>query len=249
MKHFAALLTLVFLVTPAQAQGLGGLFGGKKDDSSASQKGAVKGPSMEDALKQGAELITYVGIATELGISALDQIRQAYPPGRFPKIDVLCNRQAEAKKNGKNIDLDSETSKSFSDIGPEIENMEKEYKDYKKDKTANFGKAYGKLGLAALADGIATLRVQDTIKGLQGGLDEIAKNPFKITQAGKLKTQIATLVTIGSMLPVQLKCFQGVRGISKSVAAAEKIKLSADLKPEDLGSVEKLQASSKELID
>ena len=223
----ALVFALISLQAPAYAQGLGGLFGGKND----APKDGPQALSPEDALKQGAGMITYVAVATGIGIDALDQIRQAYPAGKFPAIESLCNRYAEAKSKGQNLDLDSDTQKAFTDIGPEIASLEKDYKGYQKEKATNFTKANLKLMLAGGADAFASTKLPNVLKGLQDGMNDLLKNPFKAAQAGKFKTQITTLTLIGQLIPVQVKCFQGVRQVSKQVAAKEHLKLAPELDP------------------
>ena len=105
-------------------------------------------------------------------------------------------------------------------------------------------RAYGKLGLMVLADGVAGTKIKPTVDGLQAALNQVSKDP---TQAGKLesiKYQIATLTAVGAALPKQVSSANTVRSICSQISAAEKVPMPADLSADKVKDLPALKTAS-----
>jgi hypothetical protein len=66
------------------------------------------------------------------------------------------------------------------------------------------------------------------MKSLQSSIDSLTKNPVQVGKVGQLKAYGELFTVIAQELPKQVKSANGVRGITKEIATAEKMTLLPD---------------------
>jgi hypothetical protein len=230
VKVQVALLALFLACNvPIQAQGLGGLFGGKEKPSPTEKAGpgAEKAMDLDGLLLQGGKLLAFSTIATELGYQASQKMLEAFPEETVKDIKALAEKVEAAKKanSSKDGNLDSATATAVSDYEKAFAPLVANWKTYKKDKAKVVVPAYGMVGLMVAADGVAALSIPEFLNRAKAALSSAGSNPF---QLGKIKAATALVSTLGivaQQIPVQIEAGKNVRTIAKNIAAAENFKL------------------------
>ncbi len=242
-----SLLALALVAAPLSlsAQGLGGLLDKKKAELPKAPAASTANPA--DALAKGAEFITYTTLATDQGMRAMDTMVSLFPPQKVEKLKAVCAKYTELKTKRTDGNIDAEQLKVASEAGEEASKLEGDWKSYQKDKSKATNKAHAQLGLMLLADAQAARTAPDVLKSLQDNLGATAKDPSQVSNAAKLRTQIAVVTAVGQQAPAQTKSFTTVRSIVKKIAEAEKVKLGADLSAEKVKDTATLKTSIKEI--
>lgn len=244
MKNRALALGLSGLLfagwaAPATAQ-FGGLVG---------KKSAAPAVDVDKALSAGSDLIGYITTANDLGMQGAGLMLAMYPDDRFPEIRKMSAQYNELSAKRKDGNLDAEQLKLSQSASAAIAEELKgdAWKGYKKENSANVGKAYGKLGLMVVADTLAGTLVKPTTDNLTAALEAVKKDPMKATQAGAIKSQLESLAAIAPALPKQIESAGTVRSICAKIAEAEKVKLPTDISADKIKDKATLVAAATEL--
>jgi hypothetical protein len=199
------------------------------------------------ALQSGAILITFVTIATDQGMKAVDTMIDMYPPEKVAKIRMLSAQYKEATAKRKDGNIDSEQLKMATEAGDELAVLQNDWQCYSKEKAASVSKAHSHLGLMLGADAIALLSVPQTLSTLQAACQSLANNPLQLGKAAQVFGQVTLLGAVIKQIPLQTKSFQTVRGMVSNIAKAENITLAADIPADQVKDIPTLTKATKEL--
>jgi hypothetical protein len=240
MRLLTALpLTLALLgASPAQAQGFMSLLGKKEEpkkeasstDSAMAVVAAVAVMDPDALMAEGGRIILFSTTATLLAMSAAEQMCEAFPKEKVELIKAnfaKFNELNAKRKEGEALDatqntLVSETFLMVQKLDP---------KSYQKDKAKVVRPAYAKLGLAVAADLAAASQVPGFLKNGQATISSLSSNPFQLMKLKKITGVIGTLGVIAKTTPDQIRAFQTVRTIAKTIAEAENFQLGEAAAP------------------
>lgn len=210
-----AIAALLASGTLAQAQ-FGGLL--KKPDASSPKVDA------DAVLANGAKLIIFSTLATDLAVDAANGMLDAFPASKVAGIKQKFAKYNELKAKRKDKDqLDADSCTVASDAFDEMAKLD--VKGYEKAKAKVVRPAYAKLGLAVAADGIAATQLPDFVKGAQSTVSSLSSNPLQASKVTKLSAQIVVANALIQNTPKQVNAMKTVRGIAKKIADAEGFKL------------------------
>jgi len=216
MKKSALALALILASgTLAQAQFGGGL-SLKKDSKPAVDADAV--------LANGSKLIIFSTVATDLAVDSAVKMLEAFPASKVAGIKSKFAKYSELK--GKRADknqLDADSCTVASDAFDEMAKLD--VNGYEKAKAKVVVPAYGELGLAVAADGLAATQLPEFVKSGQSTVSSLSSNPMQAGKLVKLKAQVVVANALITNTPKQVAAMKTVRGIAKKIAEAEHFKL------------------------
>src|ERR1035437_4395136 len=96
-------LSIGLLLSLGAISAYGQLGGRLKKNSSA------KGGDVTAVMTQGQDLLTYVTIATDSGVKAVEAIVSVFPPAKVEKLKVLAAKYNELKGKRTDQNIDSES--------------------------------------------------------------------------------------------------------------------------------------------
>jgi hypothetical protein len=181
---------------------------------------------------QGQDLLTYVTIATDNGIKAVEAVASVFPPEKVKKIADLAVKYNELKAKRGDQNIDAESIQVASQIAAEMAQLDSEWQTHLKEKSAAVKKADARLTLVILADGLAATKGPETAKALQSAAQDLKSDPTQVSKMNRMLSMAAILVTVGKEAPQQVNSFRTVHGITKRIADAEKVQLAADPSPD-----------------
>jgi hypothetical protein len=237
MKTASFGLVLFCLGTVCASAQLGGfkkLIGGKGGDATA-------------ATKQGQDMLSYVTIATDDGVEAVESLASAFPPDKMQKVADLAAKYNELKAKRSDQNIDSESIQVSSEIAAEMAKLDSEWQTHLKEKSAAVKKADARLALAILADGLAATKAPETAKALQTAAQNLRSDPTQVSAMNRILSMAAVLVTVGKEAPKQVNSYTTVRGTAKRIADAEKVQLAPDPSPDKVKDTVSLDTATKEL--
>ena len=203
--------------TLAQAQfgGLGGLMS-KKDAAPSGDTDAV--------LANGAKLIIFSTLATDLAVSAAKKMLEAFPPSRVAAIKAKFAKYDELKaKRADKDQMDADSCTVASDAFDELAKLDVD--GYDKSKAKVVVPAYTQVGLAVGADALAATQVPAYVTSAQATVKSLAGNPMQLTKLNRLRIQLVVAQAVVTNTPRQAKALKTVRSMAKKIAEAEHFKL------------------------
>lgn len=189
--------------------------------------------SPSDALNTGGNFISYLTVASDQGMKALDELAAAFPPDKVAAFKILSAKYHEASAKRTNNEIDSESFIVLSDAGDEMAKLAADWQSYNKEGARSVRKAHQRLGLMLLADGEASARTPKLTRDLESAARTAAVTR-QANQAQRLRAMIALLATVSQQVPRQNKSFTTVRQISKNISAAEHFQLPDDPPPQSV---------------
>ena len=220
----------------AQLGGLKNLVGGKGADVTA-------------VTKQGQDMLSYVTIANDNGVKAVEALASIFPPDKVQKVAELAAKYNELKTKRGDQNIDSESIQVSSAIAAEMAKLDSEWQTHVKEKSAAVNKADARLALVILADGLAVTKAPETAKALQGAAQSLKSNPTQVSAMNRLVSMAAVLATVGKEAPQQVNSYTTVRGTVKRIADAEKIQLAPDPSPDKVKDTVSLETATKALAE
>jgi hypothetical protein len=227
---------------PMSAQGLGGFLKKPAAPSTSAPKVDVG-----NALLAGASMISFVTIATDQGMKAVETMLEVFPPEKVEKVKLLNLQYKELAAKRKDGNIDAEQLKVASSAGNEMAAIQGDWKSYKKEKAQVVTKANSRLGLMLGADAVAASAAPTTLASLQAAGQSLASNPLQAGKAAQITAQVAVLSAVVAQIPQQTKSFSTVRSIITNIAKAEKLTLAPDVAPEKVKDQASLSDSAKEI--
>lgn len=221
------LIAVLTLTTLAQAQ-----FGGLKKLAPGGQ--GSNAPTPAQTLSQCSEFVQFVTAASDLGIQAMDELAQAFPPEKIAAYTELSKKYHELQANRPDGNINAEGVQTLSAASTEMAKLTDDWKSYKKDGATHVAKADRRLGIMLLADGAAGLQLPPLMKSLQSTIESVAHDPMQAGKLNQLKAYATLFTTVGQEMPKQVGSFKTVRGITKQIAIAENIKLAPDPTPDSI---------------
>ncbi|NWJ41882.1 MAG: hypothetical protein HXX12_13040 [Geothrix sp.] len=201
-----------------------------KADGTTAAVAAVAVMDPDTLMAEGGRIILFSTTATLLAMSAAEQMCDAFPPEQVKAIKEKFSKFNELNAKRKEGDaLDATQNTLVSETFLEMEKLDP--KGYQKDKAKVVRPAYAKLGLAVAADLAAATQVPGFIKNGQATVSSLSSNPFQITKLKKITGILGTLGVIAKTTPDQIKAFQTVRSMAKTIAEAENFKLGEPAVP------------------
>ena len=220
----------------AQLGGLKNLVGGKGADVTA-------------VTKQGQDMLSYVTIANDNGVKAVEALASIFPPDKVQKVAELAAKYNELKTKRGDQNIDSESIQVSSAIAAEMAKLDSEWQTHVKEKSAAVNKADARLALVILADGLAVTKAPETAKALQGAAQSLKSNPTQVSAMNRLVSMAVVLATVGKEAPQQVNSYTTVRGTVKRIADAEKIQLAPDPSPDKVKDTVSLETATKALAE
>lgn len=210
----------------------------------------AKSPAGADpaaALAQGQAMVTYVTIASDLGVQAVEKVASVFPPEKTANLLLLAAKYNELKSKRSDNNIDAESIKVGSDIAREVEKLEADWQCHLKEKSGAVRSADARLALALLADGQAAAQAPLAARALQTAVQDIKGNPAQAAKATRLISMANVLMVVASELPGQINSFRRVRAINRRIAEAEKFQLPPDPPADKVRDSAALTSSEKEL--
>ena len=203
---------------PAHAQfgGLGGLIGG-------ALKGGGGG-DVDGVITSGTRIIVFETIAMDLAVASALQMLDAFPAEKVEEIrgKFLTFNEIKAKR-GPDDQLDATAIQCGTDGFSAMAKLNPE--DYQKGNDKVIRSAYMKMGLALGADAVAATQLPTFVTSGAKAVSSLASNPLQLTKLGKLRTIVGTVGVLAKAVPTQIGAIRTVRGMAKSIADAQGIKL------------------------
>jgi hypothetical protein len=198
-------------------------------------------------MTQGQDLASYVTIATDNGVKAVEALASVFPPDKVQKVADLAAKYNELKAKRSDQNIDAESIQVASQVAAEMAQLDSDWQAYLKEKSATVKKADARLALAILADGLAATKAPDTAKALQSAAQGLKGDPTQVSKMNRMLSMATLLVTVGKEAPQQVTSFRTVRGITKRIAEAEHVQLASDPSPDKVKDSVALETSTKEL--
>lgn len=220
MKKVASFAVAALLAsgTLAHAQ-----FGGLLKKAEA-PKASSSNVSADAVLANGAKLIVFSTLATDLAVDSANKMLEAFPASKVAGIKQKFAKYNELKgKRSSKDQMDADSCTLASDAFDEMAKLD--VKGYEKAKAKVVRPAYAKLGLAVAADGLAAAQVPDFVKNAQSTVSSLSSNPMQASKVTKLSAQIVVANAIVKNTPRQVTAMKTVRAIAKKIADAEGFKL------------------------
>jgi len=214
-----------------------------------SKKAAGSGAGGSELLDQGVQLLTFLTIATDLGVAAASDIADMYPPDKVAGVRDLSLKYNELKGKRTNGNIDAESLKLATQVGQETALLEQNWQSYQKEKTSNVPKADRRLALMLAADGVAASKVPGLLDSLKNETSAMAGNPLALKSAGDIAVLVGVFTVVAQQLPSQTSSFSTVRTIARSIAKAENMHLADDVDPDTVKDTTSLQSVTKELTE
>ena len=201
-------------------------------------------------MTQGQGLISYVTMATDNGVIAVEGLMSVFPPEKVQKVADLAakyNELKKAKRSDQNIDAESVIL--ASQIAAEMAQLDSEWQTHVKEKSATIRKTDARLALVILADGMAATKAAETAQAMQRAAQDLKSDPTQVTKMKRMLDMAALLATVGKEIPKQVNSFRTVRGMTKRIADAEKIQLAADPSPDKVKDKTSYENTVKEIAE
>jgi hypothetical protein len=240
MKTGRIALMLCLGAVCASAQ-FGG-FGKKKD--------AKGGPDAVAVMTQGQDLLSYVTIATDNGVIAVETLLSVFPPEKVQKVADLAAKYNELKKTKRtDQNIDAESVQLASQIATEMAQLDSEWQIHLKEKSAAVKKVDARLALVILADSLAATKAPETARAMQSAAQDLKSDPTKTSTMRRMLAIAEVLVIVGKETPQQVSSFKTVRGMTKKIGAAEKIQIAADPSPDKVKDKTTYESSDKAIAE
>lgn len=199
-----------------------GQFGGWKNQIPHPTRSGV------DALARSGDFVSYLTIATDQGMKALNELAAAFPPEKVAAFQKLSAQYQEAAKNRPNGNIDAESFTVASDAADEMAKLEKDWQTYRKEGAQGVRKAHARIGLMLIADGEGSTRAPQLLRDLQGQARSISIKTYDSDKANRIRNMITFLECVVDQAPRQTTSFTTVRRIAKNIADAEHYQLAQD---------------------
>lgn len=196
--------------------------------------GGKGGGDVTAVMTQGQDMLSYVTIATDNGVKAVEAIASVFPPDKVQKVADLAAKYNELKAKRSDQNVDSESIQVSSEIAAEMAKLDSEWQSHLAEKSAAVKKADARLALVILADGLAATKAPETAKALQSAAQNLKSDPTQASKMNRMLSIAAVLVTVGKEAPQQVTSYRTVRGITKRIGDAEKVELAPDPSPENV---------------
>ncbi len=247
MKRYSAGLLSILALAISGAVPASGQFGSwrdkLKDATKNSPLGSLTGGS---PLTQAGDMASYLTIATDQGMKALDELAAAFPENKVAAFKQLSAQYNEAKTSRKDGNIDADSFTTASKAAAEMAKLEDDWKSYKKQGAKGVRKADARLALMLIADGEASSKAPKTVRGLQAEM-KVAAAKKQIDKLDQLKSSAAFLNCVTEQVPSQTQSFTTVRHIAKNIADAEHYQLSPDPSPESLSSTTTMKIAAQKI--
>jgi len=211
--------------------------------------GSKTGTDVSAVMNQGQTLLTYVTIATDNGIKAVEALASVFPQEKVQKVADLAAKYNELKAKRGDQNIDAESIQVASEVAAEMAKLDSEWQNHLKEKSAAVKNADARLALVILADGVAATKAPDTAKALQNSAQDLKNDPTQLQKAKRLLAMATVLLAVGKNAPQQVNSFRTVRGITKRIADAEKVQLATDPSPDKVKDNVTLDTATKELAE
>lgn len=219
MKKTASLAFAVMMASGTMAHAQFGKLLKKPEAPAATAK-----VDADAVLANGAKLIVFATLATDLAVDSANQMLGAFPASKVAGIKAKFAKYNELKgKRATKDQMDADSSTLASDAFEEMAKLDT--KGYEKAKAKVVVPAYSKLGLAAGADGLAAAQLPDFVKSAQSTVASLGSNPMQAGKLVKLKAQLVVATALTQNTPKQITAMNTVRTIAKKIGDAEKFKL------------------------
>lgn len=206
-----------------------------------------KGGNVTAVTKQGQDMLSYVTIATDNGVKAVEALASVFPPDKVQKVADLAAKYNELKAKRNDQNVDSEGIQVSSQIAAEMAKLDSEWQTHLKEKSDAVKKADARLALVILADGLAATKAPETAKALQSAAQNLKSDPTQVSAMNRMLSMAAVLATVGKEAPEQVNSYTTVRGTAKRIADAEKVQLAPDPSPDKVKDTVSLETATKEL--
>lgn len=207
-----------------------------------------KGSSDVSAMMtQGQDMLSYVTIANDNGVKAVEALASVFPPDKLQKVADLAAKYNELKAKRSDQNIDAESIHLSSEIASEMAKLDSDWQTHLTEKSAAVKKADARLALAILADGLAATKAPDTVKALQGAAQDLKSDPTQVSAINRMLSMATVLAIVGKEAPQQVKSYTTVRAIAKRIAEAEKVQLAPDPSPDKVKDTVSLETATKEL--
>lgn len=206
-----------------------------------------KGGDVTAVTKPGQDMLSYVTIATDNGVKAVEALASAFPPDKVQKVADLAAKYNELKAKRNDQNIDSESLEVSSQIAAEMAKLDSEWQTHLKEKSDAVRKADARLALVILADGLAATKASETAKALESAAQNLMSDPTQVSAMKRMLSIAAVLATVGKEAPQQVNSYTTVRRTAKRIADAEKIQLAPDPSPDKVKDTVALNTSTKEL--
>lgn len=219
----------------------------KKGASSESKGSPV---DLDKTLRQGQDLLAMITLATDLGVDAAQHLAAVYPPEKVEQIRVLSARYNELKAKRGSGDVDAEQLKVASDITAETAKLELEsnWNGDQKKTAREVRKAYTRLGVMLIADGLAAIQIPPTVDALKNAINQVTKNPLSgVAKAGQIQKQITVLIAVPGAAASQVQSARSIRRTCTRIAEAEKFSLGADPSADSIKNVAEVRATVSDI--
>src|ERR1700722_7901780 len=107
--------------------------------------GGVKNGDVTAVTKQGQDMLSYVTIATDNGVKAVEAIASVFPPDKVQKVADLAAKYNELKAKRNDQNVDSESIQVSSQIAAELAKLDSEWQTHLKEKSDAVKKADARL--------------------------------------------------------------------------------------------------------
>lgn len=145
---------------PTSAQ-FGSLRDRLKDTTKNSPLGSPTGGS---SLTQAGDMASYLTVASDQGMKALDELAAAFPENKVASFKLLSAQYKEAKTSRKDGNIDADSFTTATKAAAEMAKLEDDWKSYKKEAAKGIRKADGRLALMLIADGEAAASAPKTLR-------------------------------------------------------------------------------------
>ena len=210
----------------------------------------AKGSDVTAVMTQGQDLLSYVTMATDNGVMAVEALVSVFPPDKVQKVADLAAKYNELKKTKRSDqNIDAESVQLASQIAAEMAQLDSEWQTHLKEKSAAVKKTDARLALVILAGGLAATKTPETARAMQHAAQDLKSDPTQVSKMNRMLGIAAVLATIGKEAPQQVNSFRTVRGITKRIAEAEKIQLAADPSPDKVKDKTSYESTEKAIAE
>jgi len=211
----------------------------------------TKGSSDATAvMTEGQGLISYVTMATDNGVMAVESLMTVFPPDKVQKVADLAAKYNELKSaNRSDQNIDAESIQLASQIAVEMAQLDAEWQTHVKEKSAAVKKSDARLALVILADTLAATKAPEIARAMQSAAQDLKSDPTQVSKMKRMFAMAALLATVGKEAPQQVNSFRAVRGMTKRIAEAEKIQLAADPSPDKVKDKTSYESTDKAITE
>jgi len=208
-----------------------------------------KGGDVTAVMTQGQDMLSYVTIATDNGVKAVEALASVFPPDKIQSVKDLAAKYNELKAKRSDQNIDAESVQVASRVAAEMAKLDSEWQTHLKEKSAAVKNADARLALVILADGLAATKAPEAAKAMQSAAQDLKSDPTQVSKMNRMLSMAALLATVGKEAPQQVNSYKTVRGTAKRIAEAEKVQLAPDPSPDRVKDKVALDTATKELTE